>query len=319
MPELAGPGALLVAAELRRLGLDAAEQAAALAALGAMPRPARAALPWGATSLPLGGRTLLMGVINVTDDSLSGDGLGGDLDAVLARAEALVAAGADVLDVGGESTRPGAATVEADVERARVEPAVRLLARRLAVPLSVDTRKARVAEAALAAGAGAVNDVSGLRHDPALAAVVARAGATLILGHWEADKGTRAPWAADPLPAVLDGLRWSVARAEAAGVDRERLAVDPGLGFGKPPRVSLALLRRLDRLQALELPIVVGPSRKGFLGRVLGREAQFGWEGTAAAVSLAIAGGAAMVRVHDVARLARVARMADAILGSTEY
>jgi len=317
MSEHTVPTAALVAAELRRLGLAGPDQDAALAALGvASPPAAHCALPWGGTSLPLGTRTLVMGVVNVTDDSFSGDGLGRDLGAVLAHGEALVAAGADVLDVGGESTRPGAAVIPADEERARVEPAIGLLARRLGVPLSVDTRKASVAEAALAAGAGAVNDVSGLRHDPALAGVVARAGATLILGHWES-RLPGARWSgADPVAVVRDGLRWSLERAQAAGVAPERLAVDPGLGFGKPPRVSLALLRGIDRLWALGRPVVIGPSRKGFIGRVLGAEAQLGWEGTAAAVALAIAGGAAMVRVHDVARLVRVVRMADAIVSA---
>jgi dihydropteroate synthase len=204
--------------------------------------------------------------------------------------------------------------VSPEAERARVEPAIALLARRLAVPLSVDTRRASVAEAALAAGASAVNDVSGLRHDPSLAAVAGRAGATLVLGHWE-----RVTWPASDdavVARVAAGLRVSVARALAAGVPPARLALDPGLGFGKPPRVSLALLRRLADLQALGYPLVVGPSRKGFIGHVLGAEAQFDWEGTAAAVALTCAGGAAMVRVHDVARLARVVRMADAVLGA---
>jgi dihydropteroate synthase len=250
-----------------------------------------------------------MGVVNVTDDSLSGDGLGRDLGVVLARAEALVAAGADILDVGGESTRPGAADVPAAEERARVEPAIRAIARRLAVPLSVDTRKPAVAEAALAAGASAINDVSGLRHDRGLAALAARTGAGLVLGHWvRGGAGS-----ADPILAVLQGLRESVDWALAAGCAPEQLAVDPGLGFGKPPGASLALLRDLGALRALGFPLVVGPSRKGFIGRVLGPAEQFGWEGTAAAVALAIAGGADVVRVHDVTRLARVVRMADAI------
>ncbi len=308
----------LLQEEARRLGLTAPEAAGALALLAGAarepgrppgPAPAPRALPWGHTTLSLGTRTLIMGVINMTDDSFSGDGLGRDREAALARAEALVAAGADLLDVGGESTRPGARPVPAAEERARVVPTVEYLASRLKVPLSVDTRKAVVAEAALAAGAGAVNDVSGLRYDPALARVVARAGATLILGHWRAGL----TWTR-PVAAVVRGLRASVARALAAGCAPDRLAIDPGLGFAKPAWVSLALLRELHRLRVLGLPLVVGPSRKGFIGRVLGPEEQFSWEGTAAAVALAIAGGADIVRVHDVARLARVVRMADAIV-----
>jgi dihydropteroate synthase len=276
-----------------------------------------------------------MGVINVTDDSLSGDGLGRDVGAVVARAEALVAAGADILDVGGESTRPGASTVPTAEERARVEPAVAAIARRLAVPISVDTWKAAVAEAALAAGAGAVNDVSGLRHDRAVAAVAARADAALILGHWapRADRPPsdarsiprrtpnpgRSQETASPVASVVEGLRESVAWALDAGCTADQLAIDPGLGFGKAPRVSLALLRDLGALRALGLPVVVGPSRKGFIGRVLGPAEQHGWEGTATAVALAIAGGADVVRVHDVARLARVVRMADAIVRALSH
>ena len=258
-----------------------------------------------------------MGVINVTDDSLSGDGLGRDLGAALARAEELVASGADILDVGGESTRPGAREVPADEERARVEPAVARIASRLGVPISVDTRKAAVAEAAIAAGAGAVNDVSGLRYDPALAAVAARTGATLVLGHWPPPSPPKVgggEGGADPVARVARELRESVSWALGAGCTPDQLAIDPGLGFGKPPSVSLALLRDMSPLRRLGLPLVVGPSRKGFIGHVLGRDEQLGWEGTAAAVALAIAGGADVVRVHDVARLARVVRMADAII-----
>jgi dihydropteroate synthase len=393
-PHLASPAwQALLRAELARIGLPA-DDAAALAALhGARdsatpgsvqqaesvpradthPGTAQQAAPlhvptqysalstqhsllWCDRTLALGSRTLIMGVINVTDDSLSGDGLGRDLGAVLARAEALVVAGADILDVGGESTRPGARAVPAAEERARVEPAVAAIARRLTVPISVDTRKAAVAEAALAAGAGAVNDVSGLRHDPAVAAVAARTGAALILGHWTprplqpagsptvearphanpllGGEGRDAsgvnpisPWESEqglqgsalqsegsPLATVLQDLQESIAWALAAGCAPEQLAVDPGLGFGKSPRVSLALLRDLGALRALGRPLVVGPSRKGFIGRVLGPDEQHGWEGTAAAVALAIAGGADIVRVHDVARLARVVRMSDAIV-----
>jgi dihydropteroate synthase len=373
----------LLRAELTRLGLPPEEQPAALAALPTPPVPiptqysvlsTQHSWRWGDRTLPLGARTLIMGVINVTDDSLSDDGLGRDVGAVLARAEALVADGADILDVGGESTRPGARAVPAAEERARVEPAVAAVARRLAVPISVDTRKAAVAEAALAAGAGAVNDVSGLRHDRAVAAVAARTGAALILGHWvpratarspqrrlqhaalpppragesrddltppaplpsqgrgePAPRATGAPfhqrWQGlqysvlrgerSPVADVVEQLQESVAWALAAGCTTDQLAVDPGLGFGKAPRVSLALLRDLSALRALGLPLVVGPSRKGFIGRVLGAAEQHGWEGTAAAVALVIAGGADVVRVHDVARLARVVRMSDAIVQAT--
>jgi dihydropteroate synthase len=225
--------------------------------------------------------------------------------------------------------------VPAPEERARVEPAVAAIARRLAVPISVDTRRAAVAEAALAAGAGAVNDVSGLRHDRAVAAVTARAGAALILGHWVPRPG-RPPQrrlqyfashphpgtsqgTASPVASVTAGLQESVGWALIDGCTRDQLAVDPGLGFGKAPRVSLVLLRDLGALRTLGLPVVVGPSRKGFIGRVLGPAEQHGWEGTAAAVALAIAGGADIVRVHDVVRLVRVVRMSDAIVRAMSH
>lgn len=313
-PGPGAPRAALLAAEVRHIGLPAD----AVRALGPVPawRPHRR-LRWGRHTIALGPRTLVMGVVNVTDTSLSGPGHGDDVAAAVAHAEALLAAGADLLDIGGESTRPGAPPVSEAQERARVEAAVgAIVARWPAVPVAVDTRRTRVAEAALGAGAGAINDVSGLRHDPALAALAARAGAALILGHWEphapalAAEGDAATAA---IAAVLAGLRWSVERARAAGCATDQLAVDPGLGFGKALAVSLALLRDLARLRALGLPVVVGPSRKGFIGRVLGPDAQLDWEGTAAATALAVAAGADIVRVHDVGRLVRVVRMSEAI------
>ena len=314
------PRAALLASEARRIGLPAE----ACRALGPVPawRPRRH-LQWGHHTLALGERTLVMGVVNVTDLSLSGPGHGDDVMAAVAHAEALVAAGANLLDVGGESTRPGAEPVPEALERARVGAAVAAIAARLpTVPLSVDTRRASVAAAALDAGAGAINDVSGLRHDPELATLAARRGAALILGHWEPARSwpaaSRPEAEAAAVAAVQAGLRWSVERALTAGCPPDQLAVDPGLGFGKPPRVSLALLRALPSLQALGRPVVVGPSRKGFIGRVLGPAAQLGWEGTAAAVALAIAGGADIVRVHDVARLTRVVRMSDAIVAAVD-
>ncbi|HLI25941.1 MAG TPA: dihydropteroate synthase [Chloroflexota bacterium] len=313
------PLAALLAAEAQRLGLPPG----AARALGPLPPwRSRRQLRWGRHTVELGGRTLVLGVVNVTDTSLSGPGHGDDVAAAVAHAEALLAAGADLLDIGGESTRPGAPPVPEAQERARVEAAVGAIAARWpAVPVSVDTRRASVAEAALHAGAGAINDVSGLRHDPALAALAARTGAALILGHWEARASAIATARDDAtvvIAAVLAGLRWSVEQALAAGCTSEQLAIDPGLGFGKPPAVSLALLRELAQLRALGLPLVVGPSRKGFIGHVLGPDAQLDWEGTAAAVALAVAAGADIVRVHDVARLVRVVRMSDAIAAATD-
>lgn len=265
-----------------------------------------------ATTLAFGARTLVMGVINVTPDSFSGDGVSADAATALEHGRRLVAEGADLLDVGGESTRPGFVPVPAEVERERVEPAIRALAA-LGVPLSVDTRRSSVAAAALQAGAGLVNDVTGLRYDPGLAAVAARHGAWLVLGHWPTP-GERAA-EPDVVRQVIRGLRWSVERALAAGVPADRLLVDPGLGFARRTEESLTLLRRLAEIKAaLGLPLVVGPSRKGFIGRVLGLPPAERVEGTAACVALAVAGGADLVRVHDVRAMVRVTRMADAVV-----
>lgn len=264
-----------------------------------------------APALRAGVRALVMGILNLTPDSFSGDGLAGGVDAALARAEALEAAGADILDLGGESTRPGHEPVTAEVELARVLPVLERLAGRVGVPISIDTRRAAVAEAALAAGATVVNDVSGLTYDPELIHVAARAGATLIVGHWR-QRPTDAP--PDVVDWLAEGLAESVRVAAAAGVPRTRLVVDPGLGFAKAPPVSLAVLGRLRELRArLGLPMLVGASRKGFIGRVLDRPVEDRLEGSLATVALAVADGADLVRVHDVGPSVRVARMAEAI------
>jgi dihydropteroate synthase len=263
--------------------------------------------------LRLGARTLVMGILNVTPDSFSGDGLARrDVDAVVARAEELAAAGADVLDVGGESTRPGAETVPEDVELARVLPVVERLAGRVGVPLSIDTRKAAVARAAVEAGAVIVNDVSGLDFDPRMAETVAEAGAALVVGHWQ----RRPPDdAGDLLEWIAHGLRRSVARATAAGLPRTRLMVDPGLGFAKPPPWSFEVLRRWPELRdMLGLPILIGASRKNHIGRALGgAPVDQRRDGSVAAAAVVAAMGADMVRVHDVKETADAVRVADAI------
>ena len=252
-----------------------------------------------------------MGILNITPDSFSGDGLAGGVEAAVARAEAMVAAGADVIDLGGESTRPGHEPVSEDVELARVLPILERLAGRLAVPISIDTRKARVAEAALAAGAAMVNDVSGLTHDPRLTEVAARAGATLVVGHW---RRRSADDHADLIEWLTGGLAESVRTATAAGVPRTRIVVDPGLGFAKAPPVSLAILGRLREVHArLGLPLLVGASRKGFIGRVLGQQVGDRLNGSLATVAMSIAAGADAVRVHDVRSAVEVARMSEAI------
>ena len=264
----------------------------------------------GAQTLRVGARTLVMGVLNLTPDSFSGDGLDGDVEGALRRGRAMVAAGVDLLDLGGESTRPGSEGTPEALELARVVPAVERLATELPVPISIDTRKAHVAEAALAVGATIVNDVSGLDFDPRLADVAASSGAALVIGHWRqrADEGDLIAW-------LTGGLAQSVARARAAGVRRTQIIVDPGLGFAKAPPLSLEILGRLPELRAmLGLPLLIGASRKGFIGRVLDLPVEERLEGSLATAVLAVAGGADLVRVHDVAEAVRAVRMADAVV-----
>jgi dihydropteroate synthase len=258
-----------------------------------------------------------MGIVNVTPDSFSGDGLGYDVEVALEQALRFQAEGADIIDVGGESTRPGSAPVDADEEKRRVIPVIRLLASRLDIPISVDTYKHEVAREALTAGAAMINDVWGLKQDRAqaltseegLAALAAREGVPIILMHNQKDTSYT-----DLVPEVLASLRASLGQALEAGVSSENVILDPGFGFGKGPEHNLEILRRLEEFKALGLPILVGTSRKSTIGLVLGLPAEERLEGTAATVALAIAHGADIVRVHDVKAMTRVARMSDAIV-----
>jgi dihydropteroate synthase len=256
------------------------------------------------------GRVTIVGVLNATPDSFSDGGrfvrAGGEVDveAAVAAARVLQRDGAHVIDVGGESTRPGARAVPAAVERGRVVALIEALAKGLDVPLSVDTRKAEVAEAALEAGARIVNDVSGLRFDARLAGVVARADAALVLGHLRTtpDRMQDAPRFDDALEEVGDELAASVARARDAGIPDRHLAVDPGIGFGKRLEHNLELLAHAGRLRArLGLPVLVGPSRKAFLGELTGDPVGERDLASAAACAVAVFAGADAVRVHDVA------------------
>lgn len=267
-------------------------------------------------------RPLLVGILNVTPDSFSDGGQLPDPGAVLQRARALVADGADVLDLGGESTRPGAREVSEAEEIARVLPPLHLLARQLAVPLSIDTRRASVARAALEAGASMVNDVSGFG-DPDMGCVVAQAGAAWVLMHMPHPVGHMAATAlpddvTEGVHRVLHDLRSCVERAVAAGVPRTQLAVDPGIGFGKTLAQNLALLRSGDALATLGVPLYLGPSRKSFLAAICqarGRDAPVHdrLAGTAAAVTVAVLAGAAFVRVHDVRAMRQVLDVATAL------
>jgi dihydropteroate synthase len=281
----------------------------------------RLKLPSG--TLVLGERTLVMGVLNVTPDSFSDGGLFLDPAAAAARALEMQRAGADLLDIGGESTRPGAEGVAAEVELDRVLPVLRALRGRLKIPVSIDTAKAEVAGAALDAGAEIINDVTALRADPGLAHVARRAGVPLVLMHMRGTPRTmqQGPFARDILRDVARGLREAAARARRAGVRRSQIILDPGIGFGKTFDQNYELLAHLGRLAALGYPLLVGTSRKAFIGATLGSAGlqpgtvppdQRVW-GTAATVTAAILGGAHIVRVHDVAEMAQVARVADAL------
>ena len=258
-----------------------------------------------------------MGVLNVTPDSFSDGGAHAHLDQAVAHGLALFEAGADVVDVGGESTRPGAAAVDTAEERRRVVPVVRALRAAGAGPLSVDTTKAEVAAAALDAGADMVNDVSGLRFDAALAPLVAARGVPVVLMHLRGDFRNmhREPRYHDVMGEVAAELREALARAERAGVRREQTIVDPGLGFAKDAGHTLEAIRRLSELSSLERPLLVGPSRKSFIGRVLERPADQRLFGTAAAVAACVLAGAHVVRVHDVREMVDVTRVCDAIRG----
>ena len=275
-------------------------------------------------ALVLGERTLIMGVLNVTPDSFSDGGAYLDSEAAIARALALEQEGADILDIGGESTRPGATPIAVEEEQRRVLPVIEGVRGKLRIPISVDTRRAAVAKAALDAGAEIVNDVSGLKADPHLAMVARRTRAPLIVMHMRGTPQTmqKKPFARDVLQNVLSGLRASIAIARRSGVARSHLLVDPGIGFGKSHEQNFELLGRLPELARLGCPIVVGTSRKAFLGEALAKpgEPPLAPEerllGTAATVTAAILGGAHIVRVHDVAEMARVARIADRIVES---
>ena len=264
---------------------------------------------WNGHELRWGAKTHVMAILNLTPDSFSGDGLGGDTDVALTAALKAVDDGADILDLGAESTRPGHVPISAEEELARLLPTLAAIRARTKVLLSVDTSKAVVAAEAIASGADLVNDVSGFTADPEMAVVVARARVPAVLMHnVPPDPG------ADLLTSILRELSRRLDGAVAAGVAWDRLIVDPGFGFGKDWRQNLELLHRLGELKALGRPILSGTSRKSTIGRVLGVPEGDRLEGTAATVSLAIAAGADIIRVHDVRAMVRVARMTDAVV-----
>jgi dihydropteroate synthase len=268
-------------------------------------------------TLVLGERVLVMGVINVTPDSFSDGGRLLDPGSAVDAGVRMVDEGADLLDVGGESTRPGALALDAAEERRRVLPVIEGLASRVRVPISVDTYKASVAAAALDAGAALVNDISGLRYEPALADVVARSGAPIVLMHTRGRPERMYEQASylDVIGEVLDELRESMTFAKKSGIAADRILLDPGFGFAKDADQSFELLARFSEFAELGRPLVAGPSRKSFLSRPFGRTipaADRDWA-TAAAVAAAVLGGAHIVRVHAVGQMVQVARVSDEI------
>jgi dihydropteroate synthase len=276
----------------------------------------------GGRSLELGRRTLVMGILNVTPDSFAEPGPRTDPDQAAALAFRMEAEGADLIDVGGESTRPGAEPVTAEVELGRILPVLERLSGRLRVPLSIDTYKAAVARAALAAGAAIVNDVSGLRYDPALGVVVADWGAAIVLMHSRGRSRTmyREAAYASVVEDVVAELGASIDAAERCGIPRDRVMLDPGLGFAKVAADNYRLLAELPALAALDRPLVVGPSRKSFLEAAVGgippEERDFG---TAAAVTASVLAGAHIVRVHAAGRMVHVVRVADQIRAHVRF
>ncbi|HKI13237.1 MAG TPA: dihydropteroate synthase [Candidatus Acidoferrum sp.] len=271
-------------------------------------------------TLVLGERTLIMGVLNVTPDSFSDGGKFFSLKRAVDGALAMERAGADIIDIGAESTRPGSAGISAAEELGRLLPVLEALRTRLRIPVSVDTQKAGVAEIALGAGAAILNDISGLKNDPRVAEVAARFGVPVILMHMRGTPRTmqKQPFAKNVLKDVIAGLRDSIAIARRTGVRKSQIILDPGIGFGKSFQQNYELLARLPELAKLGYPLSVGTSRKGFLGATLANDGRPAppeariW-GTAATVTASILSGAHIVRVHDVAEMAQVAKVADAL------
>ncbi len=272
-----------------------------------------------------GERTYVMGVLNVTPDSFSGDGTGDDIEGALDQAWRMIEEGADIIDVGGESTRPGSEPVSSEDELRRVIPVIERLAQSTDVPISIDTYKAKVAEEALAAGAHLVNDVWGLRMDPPLGGLVARHQVPVVLMHNRSRPKDAVQTERlggrylgveyeDLMADIIRELRESMALAIEAGIEREKIIVDPGIGFGKTVEQNLQVMAELAELKVLGRPILLGPSRKSFIGYTLDLSAGERIEGTAAAVAIGIANGADIVRVHDVKEMVRVARMTDAMI-----
>lgn len=273
----------------------------------------------GGKRILLGQRTALVGVLNVTPDSFSDGGKNFDARRAIERALEMESEGADIIEVGGESTRPGSDRISAEEELSRIEPVLAGLRGNLSVPISVDTYKSAVAERAIELGAEIINDVSALRFDAAIADVAARRGAILVLMHMRGEPSTmqQVEPSRDIFADIEEDFKTAIEKAESRGVRRERIILDCGIGFGKTMEQNLSLLNQLDRFNSFELPLMIGTSRKSFIGRITGRSADDRLFGTAASVAAAIMRGAHIVRVHDVKEMREVALITDAILNES--
>ena len=274
----------------------------------------------GSTEFHWGERTYVMGIVNVSPDSFSGDG-SSDIETAVAQACRFVDEGADILDIGGESTRPGSSPITVSEEVRRVVPVIERVAARINIPISLDSSKYEVARRALAAGASMLNDQWGLKTEPKLAELAARNNIPIILmsnqrdiGGYDAGVGRDTANYTDVMTEVIASLRKSAAAAQRAGIIKENIIIDPGIGFGKTWQQDIEIIRRLSELKMLEFPILVGTSRKSLIKMVLNLPANQRVEGTAATVAISIANGADIVRVHDVKQMARVCKMTDAIV-----
>lgn len=263
-------------------------------------------------------RTYIMGILNITPDSFSDGGLFYTKDTAVDHALKMYDEGADIIDIGGESTRPGAESVSLEEEMKRVIPVIEELAKKLPIPLSIDTYKSRIAQAALSAGASLVNDISGLKFDPEMSAVVAGYKVPVVIMHI---KGTPKNMQKNPsytalIPEIMDYLRGGLKIARDAGIAEDNIIIDPGIGFGKTVEHNLEIIKRLDEFRGFEKPILIGPSRKSFIGKILNDlPVTERLEGTAAAAAIGILNGANIIRVHDITAMVRVARVADKIKG----
>ncbi|MEK6673112.1 MAG: dihydropteroate synthase [Nitrospirota bacterium] len=273
-------------------------------------------LAWAGFSLDFSNKTCIMGVLNVTPDSFSDGGLYYHRDVAVEHALRLADEGADIIDIGGESTRPGSEPVSLDEEIRRTIPVIEILAKKVNIPISIDTYKPAVAERALGAGASIVNDISGLRSDPEMPKVVARYKVPVVIMHI---KGKPKDMQVNPvyealIPEIMDYLRGSIRLAVESGIKEDMIIIDPGIGFGKTFDHNLEILKNLNEFALLGKPLLAGPSRKAFIGKILGDlPASERFEGTAAAVAIAVMNGANIIRVHDVKEMVRVARVADAV------